>query len=362
MKVGFVVEPYEESHASGMGYATLETMRHLPLAIPEHEFVFFSSKPISLEFLPRGSRNELMPRGFLKQFFWFRNLRKHTVDVLLFVAPLLPLWINPGIKTIVLCKDLASYVMGAASIGEQVKIFIRDRVLMPTTLKRATWVATPSQATKDDLVRLYTLSPQKVRVTYEGVQDFSDCPEESINLSLVPYFFFASKVKPRKNVHGIARAFVMFKQKTKAPCRLVLSGDAGGPYLEEVKKILRDGGVEKDVHFVGYVTKGQLRAWFTHAVAFVYASLSEGFGMPIIEAMSLGAPVITANISSMAEVAGEAALLVDPHKPKQIAEAFERLYTDEALRVQLRTKGLARAKLFSWSSVAAEYATLIRAL
>ncbi len=362
MKVGFIVEPYEESHASGMGYSVWETMRHLPVAVPEHMFVFYSSKPIAQEFLPHNVRNVLMPRGFVKQFFWFRRLRKSDVDALLFVAPLLPLRINCEIKTIVLCKDLASYVMGAGSLGERLKIFIRDRLLVPTTLKRAVWIATPSQATKDDLLRIYDTPATKIRVTYEGVQDFSNTPEEPIDQSSMPYFFFASKVKPRKNVHGIARGFVAFKQKTKAPCRLVLSGDAGGSYLEEIKKIFQEGGVEQDVHFVGYVTKGQLRGWFTHATAFVYASLSEGFGMPIIEAMNLGTPVITSNISSMAEVADSAAYLVDPYKPQEIAEAFERLYNDKALRAELRAKGLVRAKLFSWPNVAAEYAKLIRAL
>ncbi len=151
MKVGFVVEPYEESHASGMGYSVMETMRNLPKVGPRHTYVFYSSRPINPAILPVGSTNILIPKGFLKQFFWFMRLRKKDIDILLFVAPLLPLFIVKEIHTIVLCKDLASFEIGAGSMREYLKILIRDRILMRFCAARATFFGVSSEVDSSEV-------------------------------------------------------------------------------------------------------------------------------------------------------------------------------------------------------------------
>jgi len=358
MKIGFVVEPYEESHASGMGYSVMETMLHLPLVGPEHQYFFYSTRPITQKLLPVGSTNVLMPKGFVWQFFWFMGLRSTDIDALLFVAPLLPLLVSKKIRTIVLCKDLASFVVGSGSLREYIKTVIRDRVLMSLSVARATFIATSSYATKRDLMTIYGVPEHKIAVTYEGFQDFSDT-EERIDETLLPYFFFTGKVKYRKNVHGIAAGFVAFKRRTNAECRLVIAGDSGGAYHENILRILREGGVEKDAHFVGYVSKGQLKGWYMRALGVVFPSFNEGFGMPIIEAMSLGTPVITSNISSLPEVAGEAGILVDPYDSAEIGNAMEKIFTDRALRNRLIEKGYTQAKKFSWTKTAQAYLILL---
>ncbi len=360
MKIGFVVEPYEENHSSGMGYSVMETMLHLPLVGPEHQYFFYSTRPIARKLLPLGSTNVLMPRGFVRQFFWFMRLRTTDVDALFFVAPLLPLFISKKIRTIVLCKDLASFVVGAGSVREYIRMAIRDRVLMSLCVARATFIAASSYATKRDLMDIYAVPEHKIAVTYEGFQNFSDTTEERVDETLVPYFFFTGKVKYRKNVHGIAAGFVEFKKRTNAECRLVIAGDSDGVYHEDILRILRDGGVGKDARFVGYVSKGQLKGWYVRALGVVFPSFNEGFGMPVIEAMSLGTPVITSNLSSLPEVAGDAAILVDPYSNVEIGNAMEKIFTDPALRNRLIEKGYTQAKKFSWTKTVQAYLILLK--
>src|SRR6185437_3073767 len=228
MKVGFVVEPYEESHASGMGYSVMATMLNLPKAAPQYEYVFYSSKPISPALLPPGTCNVLMPKGFVRQFLWFLRLRKKDLDVLIFVAPLLPLIVPRSIRTIVLCKDLANLTIRAQTIGERVRLYLRDKLLMPLVLNHASVIAASSEATEQDLVHFYRIPKEKIAITYEGYQDFTGSPLELVPDSYKPYFFFTGKVKQRKNVHGIVEAFISLKRRTNLPLQLVIAGDYGG--------------------------------------------------------------------------------------------------------------------------------------
>lgn len=359
MKIGFVAEPYEENHASGMGFVISELLRNLLQQGSGHEFVVYSSSMVSQKFIPGAYRTVTIPKGLLKKLWWFWRMPRE-VDALLFVAPLLPLVPRSGIRSVVICQELGSQKIKPGS-GEVLYAFMRDRVLMPLCLRRADVVAAASEATRTDLLHFYTLAPEKVTVVYDGYQDLSRYAGGSPAVSgeLFPYFFFAGKVKPRKNVHGIAEAFVGFKKRTRSDAKLVIAGDYGGAYYAGILKTLADGGVERDAHFIGYINGAQLYSYYKNALAVVFPSINEGFGMPIIEAMSLGTPVITSNISSMAEAAGDAALLVNPHDAGDISRAMERIYADKTLRAGLIAKGFERAKHFSWPKAAAEFLQII---
>ncbi len=354
MKIGFIAEPYEESEASGMGYAVLETMRNLPLQAPQHEYVYFSSKPISKNLVSAPFTNVRIPKGFVRQFFWFLVLPK-KVDVLLFVTPLLPL-VVPRVPVIMFCKELGSQKIRPRTLAGRISNFVRDRILMPISLSRTLHIIAPSQATKDDLVKFYKVSPEKVSVVYEGFQDMEkfQSVSEPVAAQMTPFFFFAGKIKYRKNVHSIVEAFILFKNRTHSNTKLLLAGGYSGAYYEDMLERLRAAHLDTEVFFLGYVPVGLLYSLYKDAIAFVFPSLNEGFGMPIAEAMSLGTPVITSNLSSMTEVAGDAALLVDPSSPQAISEAMERLCSDEALRKTLQTKGYVQAQHFSWPKMAKE--------
>jgi glycosyltransferase involved in cell wall biosynthesis len=362
MKIGFVAEPYEETHASGMGYVVLELMRNLPKEGMQHEFVFYSSRPIDRTSVPGPFEQVIIPRGFLGKLWYFWRLSDKP-DALVYMVPMMPL-ITRGILSVPMCQEVVSQKIRPSGVRDRVFSLVRDQILMRLCFARARHVIAASQATKDDLVKFYKLPAEKISVIYDGFQSLErfSADAEPVDNNLQPYFFFAGKVKYRKNVHGIVSAFTAFKERMRNPCTLVLAGDYGGPYYDRIMTEVREHNCERDVHFVGYATGPQMYAYYTGALACLFPSLNEGFGMPIIEAMSLGTPVITSNISSMAEVAGDAGLLVDPKDPASISAAMERIYRNEELRMQLIAKGKARSAQFSWSKAAREYIEVLEKL
>lgn len=360
MRIGFVAEPYEERNASGMGFVVSELLREMLAQGKGHEFTVYSSKPVSREFIPGDYRYVRLPSGFFQKLWRFYRMKKE-VDALLFIAPLLPLVLPKGIRPIVICQELASQNIRPDGFIEPVFAFLRDQILMRLCLRRAESIAAASHATRKDIERHYPRAAHKVTVIYDGYQDLSRhaATAPQVDEALMPYFFFAGKVKYRKNVHGIAEAFASFKKRTHAPVKLVIAGDYGGEYYERILRVLREADVERDARFVGYVSGSELYSYYKHALAVTFPSINEGFGMPIIEAMSLGTPVLTSKISSMAEAAGDAGLLVDPHDAEDISRAMQRLYTDKGFRESLIAKGYVRAKDFSWPKAAGEFLALI---
>jgi glycosyltransferase involved in cell wall biosynthesis len=356
MRIGFVAEPYEEQGASGMGYFIKEILVALLQENKGHEFVVYSSTPIRKEFLPGEYRSVRIPKNFLAKLWWFFTMKKE-VDALFFIVPMLPLVLSRGIRPVPICQELANLKLPPEHLSEKLFAFFRDWVLMPISFARAGKMIAASSATKEDMIRFYKIKEERIVVVPDGFQDLipftADAP--AVDESYKPYFFFAGKVKPRKNVHGIVSAFIRFKKRTGAPCKLLIAGTGGGSYYEGIKQELKSANLLDEVRFLGYVTTPELCAYYKNAIACVYPSLNEGFGMPVLEAMSLGTPVITSSISSLPEVAGDAALLVDPYNPEEISQAMEKMYADSGLRTILVEKGYARTKLFSWNKSAVGY-------
>jgi len=355
MRIGFVAEPYEESHASGMGYVIREMMCNLVQEGTKHQFVIYSSKRIDRVLVPGNFENILIPKTFIGKLFWFSRLR--DVDILVHMVALLPLWVPRNIKTVLLCQELADQHMHGGDLRQRLIVFMRDDILMPPCVAKASKIIAASNATARDLEQFYNVPSEKIVVVHDGFQDLTQAGMDAsiINEDMRPYFFFAGKVKLRKNVHRIVSAFIAFKERTKARCNLVIAGDYGGDYYESMRRELEQHHLTDAVHFIGYTTgDAQLHALYVNALAFVFPSLSEGFGMPLAEAMSLGVPVITSKISAMPEVMGEAGILVDPYDTEDISGAMERVFNDTVLRKQMTEKGLHRAKSFSWQRAARE--------
>jgi len=166
----------------------------------------------------------------------------------------------------------------------------------------------------------------------------------------VPYFLFTGSMNPRKNLVRVVRAFASIADRI--PHQLVLTGTLGWDSSELAKELAQSSAAAKIV-CPGYVSNDQLRALYAGSSAFLFPSLYEGFGLPILEAMAAGCPVLTSNLSSMPEVAGDAALLVDPASERELGDAMVALAEDAGLRKRYVEAGLARARLFSWASCAA---------
>jgi glycosyltransferase involved in cell wall biosynthesis len=166
-----------------------------------------------------------------------------------------------------------------------------------------------------------------------------------------PYFLFSGRWEHRKNIVGTLRAFALFKRTTRLPHKLVLSGSRTWA-AADAEAVIRELKLEPEIVDLGKSPIADLPLLYGGATALVYPSLWEGFGMPIVEAMSCGTPSVTSNISSMPEVAGDTALLVDPHSIEEIADAMRRLAESPALRDSLSAAALRRSGLFTWEETA----------
>jgi glycosyltransferase involved in cell wall biosynthesis len=187
-------------------------------------------------------------------------------------------------------------------------------------------------------------------------------PEPVVGVSAA-YFLYAGGMKSRKNVRNIVRAFALFVQKNPdTDTTLVLCGGVRAVYTQSVISLADELGITQRVHFVGFVTPGQLSYLYAHALAFVFPSRIEGFGMAALEAMAIGLPTIASSTGALAEAVGEGALTVDPEQPENIAAAMGRIASDSVLRAELNERGRARAALFSWSIAARETEHLLRSL
>ena len=226
-----------------------------------------------------------------------------------------------------------------------------------------------SQATADALVGLAgERVADRVRVIHEGVGPFFFCPPAPADLDGLaglppddaPFFLWTgSKLNPRKNLDRIVAGFE--RAARHIPHHFVLAGGVGWD-AEAVLETLRRSPVADRIHRTGFVSDAQLRALYRRATGFLYVSRLEGFGLPILEAMAAGGAVVTSSVSSMPEVAGDAALLVDPLDVDAIADATVRLATDADLARDLRVRGAARARTFSWERCARAVAEVYRAV
>lgn len=353
MTIGFVAEPYERKEASGMGYLVQAYLTEFATRSPECSLVIYSFVPIDSDYIPGTYKNVLIPKNFLTKLWWFRT-HALPVDFLMFSVPMLPLSTPRSVPTIPIVIEIGSQAIPPrGSLGERLYhhlfTYIRDYILVPTSLRRAQAVLTATNSVREDIYKEYGVAKENILVAPLGFQSLSTLvQDQNEDTVATPYFFFTGKLKSRKNVHGIVAGFIEFKKKTNLPTRLIISGSSEGAYKNELLSMLDAAGLANDVEFVGYITATQLATYYAHAVAFVFPSLSEGFGMPLLEAMQCGCPVITSNIPVLTEVGGDAALYVDPHSSASISSAMEAMATDTHVREEYIRKGRARAELFSW--------------
>jgi glycosyltransferase involved in cell wall biosynthesis len=221
---------------------------------------------------------------------------------------------------------------------------------------RSNRILTVSEASKRDILDYFAVPPEKIDVIYNGIDErFSALPAED-DVARVreryqlddPFILYAGNIKPHKNLERTIEAFHMLRRDGRfAQVKLVIIGDEIAKYAA-LRHAVHRHKLHKYVRFFGFVPDRTLAILYRLAAVFVFPSLYEGFGLPPLEAMASGTPVITSNVSSLPEVAGDAALLVDPLQSEAIADAMERVLTDTALRDDLRARGLVRARQFSW--------------
>ena len=282
------------------------------------------------------------------------------VDVLhspYFASPLFP-----NVPTVVTIHDVIPLVLPSYAQSFHVRAYMQ---LVSAAAKRAEAILTVSEASKQDIVRVLKIPPERIHVTYNATDssltpicDTSalDWVRDSYGIT-GDYLLYFGGFDRRKNVERILQAYHSARESFNRPCQLVLAGSlnlVGHPLYPDPRSMILRYGLEGEVIVTGKISEDEKPALYSAARAFVFPSLYEGFGMPVLEAMACGTPVITSCVSSLPEVAGDAALLVDPTDVDAIAGAMVQLVNDAALGEDLRRKGLQRASLFSWEASAAK--------
>lgn len=350
MTIGIVLHPYDEKKPAGLGGYILSLAKTLIENDLHNDYIIFvKKKPLRRPDIS-GDNWELHTLGF--GFLW-RELGfffAPKVDVCIFNTPILPLFFRHS-RSVVVALDFAYWSLGANTIKEK---FLRYLLFFynKISLWRADTIVAISGATKKDLLSIFHIPPEKIEIIYPGFRDICLLQEEKIDIDVVaPYFLFTGVIKPRKNVLNIVKAFILFKRKYDTPHNLIIVGSGGGEYLKDIKKEIFNAGITDSVIFTGYLSDEQLAYLYKKAYALVYPSIMEGFGFPLLEAMSCGLPIITSNTSSLSEIASNAAITVEPHNLEELVEAYNMLLDSKKYN-ELVEAGYNRYKRFSWDETA----------
>jgi len=346
----------------GIGRFTCETLKYLSCQHPEHDFVFLFDRPYDPAFIFADNVTPMVigppARHPFLWYLWFeyaipRALKKCKADLFLSTDGFLSL--STDVPTLMVVHDIAfeHYPM-------HVPYWARKyyQHFSPKYAEKATRISSVSHFTKQDLVSKYGITPDKIDVSPNGCNGYFNplAAEEQIEIRAkhaknCEYFVFVGAIHPRKNVANIFTAFDHFKKNNQTDMKLVIAGREAW----ECKAIMATYEAMKhkeEVIFLGHLQTDELAKVMASAKALVYTSLFEGFGLPILEAMSCQVPVITSNVSSMPEVAGDAALLVDPTSYEAISDAMTQLYINPSLCQTLTRKGLKQREHFTWKKTA----------
>ncbi len=217
-------------------------------------------------------------------------------------------------------------------------------------LKNARKIIAVSENTKSDLIKLYGANPDKIKVIYHGV-NLLKSKSQPKNKNSEKYILFIGRLETKKNIHGLIKAFNLLKKKYQVPHKLILAGSPGFGY--DVLK-LKIKNLKLEIIETGYIPEKEKMLLLEKAEMFVLPSFYEGFGIPILEAQAACCPVITSNISSMPEVAGDGAVLINPNNIEQITEAMYKIINDNEFKKRLIQEGRQNIKRFSWQKCAQE--------
>ena len=372
MKVAMDVRTVTEVR-SGVGNYVLNLLRCLRQEGPREEwYLVGQEKNLNLlNCLPQENTchttrisHESHPLGDIWEHYWLpRVLERAQVDVMHGPATLIPLT-NKKYASVVTVHDLVAYLY-PETIPHKYAVYMRW--LLRKVVKRADLIISVSHSTKQDLIDILKVEPERIVVVHEAAQaSFRYEPDEQ-RLARVcrhhgiygPFIYHVGNIEPRKNLLRLLRAFLSLREQLKDDVRLVITGQKGW-LTSKLFGAMKQMDLGDWVVFTGYVPHEHLPLLMNAAEAFVFPSLYEGFGLPVLEAMSCGTPVLTSDISSLPEIVGNAALLVDPTDEDAIAAGIKQLLEDTELRRRLAAAGLEQASRFSWQRAARETLAVYR--
>ena len=347
---------------TGIGHYTDALAEWLARTHPNHQYQLFS--PIDFAFEAGNGKPANLSKQFLPTRSVFRKWWMIGLPALLQISPVdvfhgtnycIPLFAPcPSVVTI---HDMSLF---AQSQTHEPANVTRGKRRMPIMARRASMIIAPSEWTKKEIVKYLRTRPEKIRVIYEAARDAMKpvLPGQSEGVLEKyqvrrPYLLYVGTIEPRKNLLTLIRAYDELLRTTAHRPQLVLCGGRG--WLDsEVFNLARELRMEEQIRFTGYIEDADLPALYSSAKVFIYPSIYEGFGLPPLEAMACGAPVISSNASSLPEVVGEAGLMHDPGDYRALTHCIVKLFDDPAMQEYYRRAGMKQASRYSWERAARE--------
>jgi len=378
MKIAFEMHPVLSTEKTGVGFYTENLIRHTIKENPKNEF-------IAEYFLFKNKKNtRAMVReysGMLPYECCFPRFIYRMVSILI---PLPYRWFFRNDASV---RHFFNYIVPPFAGGKNVvtihdlgfrrfpeTVALRTRWLLRASLRRsiarADVILAISEFTRQEILHFYRCPPEKVQVLYAGV----DQEKYHAHISLAEiarvknkygidgsYILYLGTLEPRKNIERLLCAYAQFKQRHADAPALVIAGRKGWLYDGIFQRVVTCG-IDLHVHFTGYADDRDKPGLLAGAMFFCFPSLYEGFGMPPLESMACGTPVLASNAASLPEVIKDAGILVDPFSITDIADGMELLYTDDKLRAELSQKGIARAAEFNWDQLSKKLFTIYKSL
>ena len=358
MRIGIDARPLAKRR-TGIGNYVFNVLKELKEIDSENEYFLYSNKAFSLPFEEDERWHKCIYPSRIGTLWYCiclpQILRKDGIDTFWGTQHVLPFG-NRSIMYLLTVHDLAMYYFPKAAAGYN---YIVNRLLLPYSVHKADNIIAVSISTQNDLINKLGTDERKISVIYEAADkrfmpaDIASAKKKAAAKYGIneDYILYLGTLEPRKNVPLLLEAYKKYMDMNLSGHRLVLAGGRGWKY-EEIFRLADRLDLSKKVIFPGYVEDEDLTDLYSAASLFVFPSKYEGFGLPVLEAMSCSIPVITSNVSSLPEVAGQAAILTDPEDPDMLAANIRSVLTDEKLQMELKAKGIRQSGKFSWQDCA----------
>ncbi len=372
MTIGIDASRANKSEKTGTELYSYHLIQELKkITDPKDQFVLYSREKLRDEIgdLPPNWKSRVLnwaPKKLWTQIRLSWEMWQRPPEMIFIPAHTIPL-IHPD-KVVTTCHDVAFLRLPEAYDWPALQY---HKFAIKFAIRHAAKIISVSEFTKNELVEFFKISPGRIAVVpngydserYKIIEDKEAVVKVLEKYKITePYILYAGRMEEKKNTTGLVEAFGLLKKSSKFQVisyKLVLVGQPGFGY-EKVIKAIADNDLQNDVIMPGWVAREDLPYLMNGAALFVFPSLYEGFGIPILEAMACGTLVVASGIPALREVAGEAAYLVDPYSPENMAEGINRVLTDEHLREDLKIRGLERARQFSWERCAKETWEVLR--
>ena len=346
----------------GIGWFTYETLKRITVEHPNDHFIFLFDRDFDDEFIFSDNITPVVlspqARHPFLFYWWFEFsvanfLNKYKPD--LFLSPDGYLSLNSNVKQLAVIHDL-NFEHYPLDLPFLVRKYYK--YFFPKFAQKATRIATVSEFSKNDIIKQYNIKPSLIDVVYDGYNEAYNPINEIEKLSTKnryakgnDFFIFVGALQPRKNVARLFEAFDKFKKTTQSNVQLIIVGEKYY-WTKAIKMAYINMEFKNDVIFTGRLQVDELKNIMGSALALTYVPYFEGFGIPIVEAMNCDTPVITSNVTSMPEIAQNAAILVNPFSVNEIANAMLLIYNDEGKRNELIQEGRNRKLAFDWDKTA----------